>query len=361
VAVETPAVGGFEQRSVELTFRAVDAGPSVSHRLPAIFAAGWPAYRAWFLRDGEHARPSQADGAAALRRHMPELAPLYEELVPAVGGGDLQARFLSQWCPPPVAAACSLAVWNRLDKVLVRSYDYPAALCDTTAMASGWSGTGVLAMSDCLWGAVDGINEHGLAVAIAFGGRPVVGPGFGIGLVVRYILQVASDARQGLEILDRVPVSMAYNVALLDRAGAGAVVRVGPDRPTALAPGLTAGNRQGWTEWAEHAAMCATVEREQVLADTVADPGSTSDALVRQFLRAPIQRDPATTAWGTVYTAAYRPDLGTLDLIWPDDSWRLSLHHLVEGQRTRRVLSVLSVLPVPPVPPVPPFTVAVPV
>ena len=239
-----------------------------------------------------------------------------------------------------MATACSLAVWNRLDKVLVRSYDYPAALSDTTAMASCWSAVGVLAMSDCLWGAVDGINEHGLAVAIAFGGRPVVGPGFGIGLVVRYILQVAGDAQQALEILDRVPVSMAYNVAILDRAGTAAVVRVGPDRPTTLAPGLTAGNRQGWTEWPEHAASCATVEREQVLADAVADPRSTSDTLIGQFMRAPIQRDPATTASGTVYTAAYRPDLGTLDLIWPDDRWRLSLRHLVEGQRPRQIVSV---------------------
>ena len=338
-------MGGFEQASVELRFRAVDAGPSVSARLPALLAPAWPSYLAWFLRDGEHQRPSRGDGAAALRRHMPELSPLYEELVAAVGGGDLQARFLSHWCPPPVATACSLAVWNRAEPVLVRSYDYPAALSDRTAMASRWGGVGVLAMSDCLWGAVDGINEHGLAVAIAFGGRPVVGPGFGIGLVVRYILQVATDARQALEILDRVPVSMAYNVALLDRAGTGAVVQVGPDRPTVVAPGLTAGNRQGWTEWAEHAALCATVEREQVLAHMLADPTSTSQTLVGAFGRAPIYRDPATTAWGTLYTAAYRPDLGTLDLLWPDDGWRLSLHHFVEGHRTRRVPALQPGLP----------------
>jgi len=322
---------------VDLTFRAVDAGSSVGARLPELFWPAWPAYRTWFLRDGEQARASAQTCLAALHRHMPELVRHYDELLDAVGGGDLQARFLSQWNPPPVATACSLAVWNRGENVLVRSYDYPPALCDTTVLASSWTGTRVLAMSDCLWGAVDGVNEHGLAVAIAFGGRPVTGDGFGIALVVRYILELARDAGEALAILDRVPVAMAYNVALLDRSGAGAVVQVGPDRPTVLAPGLTAGNRQGWTEWAAHAAMCGTLEREEALALAVGDPWATAETVVGQFLRPPIQRDPATTPWPTVYTAAYSPGLAAVDLLWPDDHWRLSLDGFVEGSLTRRV------------------------
>ena len=326
----------------DVVFRAVDAGSSVGERLPELFAASWPSYRSWFLRDGEGARRSQDVGALALRRHMPELVGHYEALVQAVGGGGLEARFLSHWAPPPVATACSLAVWNRDEKVLVRSYDYPAQLCDNTILASRWSGTRVLAMSDCLWGAVDGINEHGLSIAIAFGGRQVVGEGFGVGLVVRYILEVACDVREALEILDRVPVSMAYNVALIDRAGVGAVVQVAPDRPTVVAPALTAGNRQGWTEWPEHAAMCGTVEREEALALAMADPWSTAGSLVGQFLRPPVHRDPSASDWGTVYTAAYSPDLGTLDLLWPDDSWRLSLDAFVEGTKVRRVVGAPS-------------------
>jgi predicted choloylglycine hydrolase len=334
---------------LDLTFRAVDAGPSVGARLPELFWAAWPAYRAWFLRYGEQARPSYEAGAGALRQHMPELVGHYDALVQAVGGGDLEARFLSHWTPPPVATACSLAVRNHDGDVLVRNYDYPPALCDTTVLASRWNGTRVVAMSDCLWGAVDGINEHGLAVAIAFGGRQVVGEGFGIGLVIRYVLELAHDAREAVEILDRVPVSMSYNVALLDRYGSAAVVQVSPDRPTRFAPTLTAGNRQGWTEWPEHAAMSATVEREEALARAIADPWSTAGDLVSQFLCAPIYRDPATTPWGTVYTAAYSPELGTLDLLWPDDVWRLSVHHFLEGTRTRRVLAMPGSAPAVPV------------
>jgi predicted choloylglycine hydrolase len=320
---------------VDVTFRAIDVGTSVE-RLPRSFAAAWPAYRAWFLREGEQARESSGVAAYQLRQHMPELVGTYERLVDAVGGGDLAARFLSHWSPPPLVTACSLAAWTRQGHGLVRNYDFPPVLCDTTVVASRWHGTSVVAMSDCVWGAVDGINEHGLSVAIAFGGRQVVGEGFGIGLVVRYVLEFARDVPDALEALRRIPVQLAYNVALVDRSGHAVIARVAPDRPMTIAERLTAGNRQGATEWPEHAAACATVEREEALAIVVSDPETTARSLVASFLRPPLYRDPATTPWGTVYTAAYDCDALTLDLVWPDDAWRLSLDRFVEGSRTRR-------------------------
>ena len=196
------------------------------------FAAAWPSYRAWFLREGIDARPSYAESRGAIAWYLPELLGTFDALCAAVGGGDLEARFLSHWCPPPVATACSLATWTRDAHLLVRSYDYPPLLCDTTVLASSWTGTRVLAMADCLWGAVDGINAHGLAVAIAFGGRPVVGPGFGIGLVVRYLLEVARDGRRrrrdprprpGVDVVQRRPHRRARRQR--DRRG-----RAGPPR-----------------------------------------------------------------------------------------------------------------------------------
>lgn len=321
---------------LDITFRAIDAGTSVQGPVAELFAAAWPAYRSWYLRDGERARPTYAVAAEHLRRHMPELVGTYERLVDAVGGGDLEARFLSHWSPPPMLTACSLAAWNRDAHLLVRSYDYPPLLCDTTVLASQWNGTRVVAMSDCVWGAVDGVNEHGLSVAIAFGGRPVVGAGFGIGLVVRYLLETAADVPQALATLARLPVQLAYNVALVDSSGGAAIAMIAPDRPLALAPGLTAGNRQGATEWPEHAAFCATLDREAALAQAMADPATTAASLVAAFTRPPLHRDPAATLWGTVYAAAYDCDARTLDLLWPDDTWRLSLDGFVEGARTRR-------------------------
>ena len=326
---------------MDLTFRAVNVGPLVTPGLAASFASAWPSYRAWFLAEGADARPSCAESRAALAWHLPELLPTYDALVAAVGAGDLEARFLSHWCPPPVATACSLATWTRDAHLLVRTYDYPPLLCDTTVLASSWTGTRVLAMSDCLWGAVDGVNAHGLAVAIAFGGRAVVGAGFGIGLVVRYLLEVARDVGAAVEILRRVPVSMSYNVALTDRWGRAAIVEVAPDLPAVVTGRCIAANRQSHgtgpavTEWPAHALLSGTVEREVALEAAMSDPAATAYDLVCAFLRAPVQRDPELTTWGTVWTSVYDCDAGTLDLVWPGEVWHLTLGE-VAGTRVRR-------------------------
>jgi predicted choloylglycine hydrolase len=191
-------------------------------------------------------------------------------------------------------------------------------------------------MSDCAWGATDGVNSYGLAVAIAFGGRSAVGEGFGIGLVVRYILEFAKDVPSALSILERVPVRIPYNVGLVDRAGRGVIARTSPDRPLAVAPEPFGANRQGVTEWPEHSQFCGTVEREVALAEAFADPAMTAERLLGKFLEPPIYRHPASTPWGTVYTVAYDSDASTADFAWPGERWRLSLDAFEEGSRRRR-------------------------
>ena len=103
----------------------------------------------------------------------------------------------------------------------------------------------------------------------------------------------------------------------------------------------TAANRQSHgcvepvTEWPEHAWRSGTVEREVALAAVVSDPWATAYDLVGTFLTAPVQRDPLVHEWGTVWTSVYDCDAGTLDLLWPDESWRLSLWDTT-GSRVRR-------------------------
>jgi predicted choloylglycine hydrolase len=335
-----------EPEVVELdtTFRSISAGSPLDGRLLGYFDAAWPAYQRWYLSQGEAARPSYAQCRRAIQAHLPELAPTYDALVEAVGGGDLEARFLSHWCPPPLFAACSLLTYTRERNVLLRNYDYPPLLCDNTVLRSEWHGTPVMAMTDCLWGALDGVNDRGVSVAIAFGGRPVVGTGFGIGLVVRYLLEFATSVADAVEILHRVPVQLAYNIALVDATGRSAIVYVGPDREAEVSGAVTAANRQGSTVWSAHAAFCATVEREEAmegLTNGAAVPnGAALDvpALIDRFLQPPIHRSTAASTWGTVYTAAYDCDQRSLELAWPDDRWSLSLHEFSEGVRERRSL-----------------------
>ena len=319
---------------VDVGFAAVDSGTEVT-ALAGSFTEAWPAYRRWYLRDGEAARPEYLECRHALQAHLPELVPTYDRLVAAVGGGDLAARFLSHWNPPPLFAACSLAAWSRERRVLVRNYDYPPTLCDALVVRSEWMGAPVLAMSDCALGALDGVNAHGLAVAIAFGGRRVVGEGFGIGIVVRYVLELARDVPSALSLLARIPVHLAYNVALQDSSGHNAIAYLSPDRAMTVSGGATAANRQGETEWPEHAEYSATEDREAALEAAVDAPQMDADLLAQRFLEPPLYRPTASTTWGTVYTAVYDVDALTLDLRWPDDSWSLSMHGFEGGRRVR--------------------------
>jgi predicted choloylglycine hydrolase len=53
-------------------------------------------------------------------------------------------------------------------------------------------------MLDCLWGLLDRVNDAGLAISLAFGGRPQVGEGFGIPLVIRYVQETCGSTEVSL-------------------------------------------------------------------------------------------------------------------------------------------------------------------
>ncbi len=276
-----------------------------------------------------------------MRTHLPELAADYEAFVDAVGGGDLEARFLSHWCPPPLVAACSIAMLGAPSPVLLRNYDYPPMLCDALALRTHWSGRAVIGMSDCGWGLMDGVNDAGLAVSISFGGRREVGVGFGIGLIVRCLLQVAGTTVEAVERLVRIPVQMSYNVAIVDAIGDRRIVHIAPDRAPRISYEVTVANRQGETEWPEHADYCNTVQREERLVALVYGPVLSRRDLESAFLVPPLFRPLVDSTWGTVYSVAYEPVTGAMTLLWPDDGWLLSVHGEMEGTHSRHVLALV--------------------
>lgn len=77
---------------------------------------------------------------------------------------------------------------------------------------TAYTGRRVLRMADCLWGVLDGVNDAGLAVSLTFGGRREVGEGFGIPIVVRYVLEVCQTVDEAVRVLSRIPVHMSYNI-----------------------------------------------------------------------------------------------------------------------------------------------------
>jgi predicted choloylglycine hydrolase len=284
-----------------------------------LFERTWPFYQRWFISEGVLARPGYLSSVSALEEYMPELLPVYQALCYQAGNGDLEARFLSMYCPPPYLTACSQIAWVREGQPtsLIRNYDYSPRMFEGVMLYSNWLKP-VIGISDCTWGLLDGMNADGLAVSLTFGGRKVVGHGFGIPILLRYVLETCSDVATGLKALCRIPVHMSYNVTLLDRMGTIATVYLAPDREPVILSTPVCTNHQKDVEWQDYADMTGTVERESFLNQCLQDPYESSTSLIGKFLRPPLYNTHFEKAFGTLYTAVYDLETFSVKTIWPE-------------------------------------------
>jgi len=305
----------------------------------ARFEAMWPTYRAWYLQEGEAARPDFDTCRIALARHMPELARVHERLVELAGGDDLAGRVLSLYRPPGFIVGCSQGAWTRDRPVLVRNYDYPAARLEGVVSLTAWNGRRVIGMSDCLWGLLDGINDAGLAISLTFGGRRDVGEGFAIPLVVRYVLETCDTVAQARETIARIPVHAPQNLTLLDASGEFLTAYVGPGRSAEFTQAAATTNHQGKVEWPEYARAIRTEERERRVLELLDDPAIDRERFVRAFLEAPLHNTAYAEGFGTIYAAAYYPTEGRVEYRWPGLVWEQSFDRFVEESRTVRLPS----------------------
>lgn len=319
-----------------LVFRTVlEAAPGAKWR--SLFDYHWPAYESWYLAEGERERPGYLACYNALRRHMPELLDTYRALCELAGGGDLASRFLSLYQPPPYITGCSQAVLSRPGATLLaRNYDYPPELCEGTILYTHWNARRVIAMSDCLWGVLDGMNDRGLAVSLAFGGRQVVGEGFGAPVILRYLLEFCDTVPEAAEVLSRVPTHMAYNITVADAAGRYVTAMIAPDRRASIRRVPVATNHQKRIEWYAHALASETLIRERQLSILVDDEATSEERLVAAFSAPPLFRHDYRRGLGTVYTAFYRPREGRACFHWPGMNLDLSFDDFPEERITVR-------------------------
>ena len=324
-------------------FQAVEE-PAPGPKWAALFETYWPDYRKWFLAEGDAARPSYVRSRAALERHMPELVPTWERLTELAGGGDMVSRFLSSYCPPPYLHGCTQAVWAGEEPVLVRNYDYNAARLEGVLLKTCWNGREVIAMIDASWGVLDGINEAGLAVSLAFGGRTDVGEGFGIPLILRYILEFCERTDEAITVLKRVPTHMSYNITLVDRGQRFATVFVTPDKIPVVRQVPVATNHQGRIEWPRHAWATATLERENAANAILRDAEATAEALISGFRHPPIYNTGHHRGFGTLYTAVYRPLSLSAEYLWPEVRWDCDMTTFEERQHTIEYAPMLTAL-----------------
>ncbi len=287
----------------------------------SVYDTLWPSYRDWYLKDGLEARPDLETCQRMLKKWMPELVPTYAKLAGLAGNDPLAARFLSMYNPPAYVVGCSQGAFNGdSEPILVRNYDYPASRTEGVVYETAWTGRRVIGTSDCLWGLVDGVNDAGLAASLTFGGSPAVGTGFGIPLVLRYVLEVCETVTHACDVLAHIPVHAAQNVTLIDATGDAATVRIGPKRSPEILNVPVATNHQHQDDWPQYASAVATYEREDVILGLIADPQMTNERMTEAFLEPPLYREPGPGAWGTLYTVAYYPESGRAEFVWPSHS-----------------------------------------
>lgn len=280
-----------------------------------LFDRFWPAYREWMRAGGGSLGADEAE--ARLRADLPELHGTYRRLVEVAGADEEAARFLTLYRPPPYLTGCSQAVWTGEEPALVRNYDYSPHLWEGVLLSSAWNGRRVVAMSDCLWGALDGINDAGLVVSLSFGGSRTVGDGYGSPLLLRFVLELADDAKDAVRLLRRVPTHMAYNVTVVDAAGDFFTAYLAPGRPPVVRRWPLATNHQDDADWHRYLRATSSLERERFLAARLGEPEETLPGLVSRFLEPPLYNSRYDAALGTLYTAVYYPARREMELRWP--------------------------------------------
>lgn len=304
-----------------------------------LFTNTWASYRSWFF-DGPGPGSSAAEAERALQDHMPELVPTWQRLRALGGGGgdgggtDV-GHLLTLWNPPPFAPGCSQLVVADPERTMVRNYDYAPELFEGVCMSSRWSKRAVIGTSDCLWGLVDGMNDRGLVASLTFGGIVGTGEGFAVPLVLRYLLEVCDTVAAARAVLMRLPVAGHYNLTLSDADGTNITAFVGPGREPEFSDAAHATNHRGLVpDDPQLARRLRSVERQDALI-SLERRGASAESVVKSFGSPGLRSLDFEAGFGTLYTAEYRPQRGTVAYHWPARTWERGFRSASEQIRVR--------------------------
>lgn len=306
-------------RQQHKTFRAIEVGDGSDGRWAAYARDLWQEMEGLLTEEGR--TPEGADRVRALfRTHMPELIPVLDRLAVQLDRPGAEV-FLTHAALRPFSPACTQIGRNG---TLLRNYDLRPDQCEGAIVSSHFLRP-VIGMQDMLWGLQDGMNDAGLAVSLTFGGRSSYGRGFGILILVRYLLETCGTVDEAVGKLRSLPVAVPQNLTLVDPVQA-VTVFVGPDISPTLAPDACAANHQHLPVTDEQERAMRTQERLRAIRAAGAD--------VAAMLKPPLYRSIDEQGSGTLYTAHYRPVEGRVTYYWPGESWQQSFWDFTPGSRT---------------------------
>ncbi|MBB6635041.1 C45 family autoproteolytic acyltransferase/hydolase [Cohnella thailandensis] len=303
--------------------------PYLFKRLPSLRenAAAWASHieRHWDL---EFYRPQSPMSAEEVRqridRFMPELRPEFEALLAASPDLPGQAQLIAMVNLRPFFSGCSNSISLRLGHpTLIRNYDlgidgFAGVFRYEPLPGDGW----IIGSAEGGWGYLDGLNHHGLALSITFGGNYATGDGFAIPLIVRYLLKTCSSVPEAAERLRRLPHRLHQNISLLDREGRYSVVYASPTGATEAQGLLCCTNHQ------PHPAPAAnhSTERFEFLSRL------SGEVSPERFLEPPLYNRRYSDHFGTLYTVEFDPVAGTARYLWPHEKVLLATKNSPETE-----------------------------
>ena len=303
---------------MQLQFNSIFEPGLPGNKWYTVFEKFWPTYQKWLKSKGHENFPSLESSVDALKRYMPEMVTTYNILCSLVGDNPVAHRFLTGFQPPVYVSGCSQLVMSSTNAKLIRNYDYHPNLMEGTILNTSWNGKKVMVVGDSLIGALDGMNEDGLAVSHTFGGRKSVGVGFGIPFILRYVLEFCSNVKEAVDVLCRIPSHMSYNVTVVDKSGEFKTVQLAPGLAPVISDTVFTTNHQDKIDWPENAAFNGTIERSTFLQSLMTDKGLNENSILNSFLNTPLYNTRFTEGFGTLYTAVYKPSENVMQLHWPN-------------------------------------------
>lgn len=132
---------------------------------------------------------------------------------------------------------CSIFVASRQKSanghlLIGRNYDWIPTLADLSVVAlRPRNAHGSLGNAELIFGRLDGYNDKGLFAAMAASRSKKTGPpGFFFPIILRAILDKNATIDEALAFIQKIPVTVGYNVVLADSSGRAALVQITPDR-----------------------------------------------------------------------------------------------------------------------------------
>lgn len=158
---------------------------------------------------------------------------IIEEIKGISDGSGLDFKTLSDFLlthPKAKSKGCTgFAITKDGETWMGRNYDwyYKVKKATESYYTHPKGGYRNIGQSDIFLGREDGVNEHGLGVAM-FGIPSTFQPGVQFWVSIRYILDRCRDVDEAVQFLEETPHHCGFSVLLADKTGKKAVVEINP-------------------------------------------------------------------------------------------------------------------------------------